>query len=234
MDKKIYSDDDLLPLSGIQHMAFCERQWALIHVERLWRENQRTVEGRHLHERAHDPTIITATEDGLAVRAQPIVSYTLGLYGVADVVEFHRDPTGIALPGNDGLWLPRPVEYKRGRPKKDDRDEVQLCAQAICLEEMMQVIIEAADLYYGQPRRRVHILLDQSLRERVRELSEKMHRLFAEGVTPEAEPGKPCSLCSLAEVCMPKLTLKRRSVENYIRANLAAEVDDSAGTVSEP
>ncbi|NLY76132.1 MAG: Dna2/Cas4 domain-containing protein, partial [Firmicutes bacterium] len=130
-----YSEDDLLLLSGIQHFAYCERQWALIHIEQQWLENVRTVEGRHLHERVHNPDLVEKRGDLLVARSLPIVSWRLGLYGMMDLVEFRQvgsDQGGIKLPNREGVWLPKPVEYKRGKPKTDDRDEVQLCAQAIC------------------------------------------------------------------------------------------------------
>ena len=150
-----YSEDDLLLLSGIQHFAYCERQWALIHVEQQWLENVKTVEGRHLHERVHNPDLIEKRGDLLVARSLPIVSWRLGLYGMMDLVEFHQvssDEGGTKLLNHEGLWLPKPVEYKRGKPKADDRDEVQLCAQGICLEEMLQARIEEGDLYYGENR----------------------------------------------------------------------------------
>lgn len=219
-DHSTYAEDDLLPLSGIQHFAFCERQWALIHIERQWAESVRTVEGRHLHDRAHNPLIVDASDSRVVTRAVPLVSYTLGLSGQADVVEFlpvQGDAPGISLPGRTGLWQPRPVEYKRGRPKPDDRDAVQLCAQAICLEEMLGVMIPSGDLYYGETRRRQRVELDADLRQRVAELADRMHALFTEGKTPRAAKGKHCSLCSIVDLCFPNLTVRPRSVRKYIQ-----------------
>lgn len=213
----------MLPLSGIQHFAFCERQWALIHIEGQWAESDRTVEGRNLHARAHNPLLVDAADTRVVVRAVPLVSRVLGLSGQADVVEFHPvqgDAPGISLPGRSGLWQPRPVEYKRGRPKADDRDAVQLCAQALCLEEMLGVAIPSADLYYGETRRRQRITLDLALRQRVRDLTDRMHFLFSEGKTPRATRGKHCSLCSLVDLCLPTLTSRARSVRNYIAAEI--------------
>lgn len=215
-----YDEDDLLPLSGIQHFAFCERQWALIHIERQWAENRQTVEGHQLHERAHNPFAFDGGEDRLVARAVPIVSRRLGLYGQADAVEFlpaDEGRSGVTLPGRASLWLPKPVEYKRGRPKADDRDAVQLCAQAMCLEEMLGVSIDSADLYYGEIRRRQRVTLDSALRSRVDGLARRMHETFAAGRTPRAEKGKHCQLCSMEEACLPKLTVKPRSVKEYIR-----------------
>lgn len=218
-----YEEERLLPLSGIQHLAFCERQWALIHVEQQWSENRQTVEGRHLHERAHDPFLFDEERDYLVARAVPLVSRTLGLYGQADVVEFHRafaQGAGLSLPGREGHWQPKPVEYKRGRPKRDERDEVQLCAQAMCLEEMLGTSIASGDLYYGEIRRRHAVCLTGALRQRVEELCVRMHALFEAGTTPHAERGKRCQACSLLDVCLPGLTRKPRSVKGYILRHL--------------
>lgn len=216
-----YTDDSLLPLSGLQHYAFCPRQWALIHIERQWNESVRTVEGRHLHERVHSGLHSEMDGDMVVARSVPVVSYRLGLYGVVDIVEYH--PTaggGIPLPNREGFWVPHPVEYKRGRPKPDDRDEVQLCAQAMCLEEMLGVPIRAGSFFYGDIRRRVRVGLSEDLRERVVSLAREMHTAFAQGRTPPAPPGVRCTLCSLKDVCLPKLTRHRRNVREYLRAEL--------------
>lgn len=222
-----YSDDDLLLLSGIQHFAYCERQWALIHIEKQWLENVKTVEGQHLHERVHNPDLIEKRGDLLTARSLPIVSWRLGLYGMIDLLEFHQTESnqgGTELPNREGFWLPKPVEYKRGKPKPDERDEVQLCAQAICLEEMLQVRIDEGDLYYGENKRRLPVAFDAVLRNRVEELSRRMHEVFENGITPPAEKGHRCSLCSLKDVCMPELTRKSRSVAGYIQREIK-EID---------
>ena len=153
--RMMFDEDDLLPISGLQHLVFCERQWALIHIEQFWEENRLTAEGRVLHERVHD----TATESrpGVVVaRGLRLQSRQLGLTGQADVVEFHRigdgDAGGVQLPEREGWWRPFPVEYKRGRPKANACDEVQLCAQALCLEEMFSVAIRSGALFYGTSR----------------------------------------------------------------------------------
>ncbi len=216
-----YSEEEYVLLSGIQHMAFCERQWALIYIEQAWAENVRTIEGHHLHERVDDPFEDETRRDLKVVRAMPLVSKTLGLRGVADVVEFHREKVAIegyacVLDDADGFWRPEPIEYKRGRPKPDDRDAVQLCAQAIALEEMMNVVIRSGHLYYGQTRHREPIVFDSALRKRTRELAQNMHRLLNDGKTPKARKGKHCRLCSLVGICQPKLTLKSAPVSDYL------------------
>ena len=215
-----YTDEELLALSGIQHFCFCRRQWALIHVERQWEEDLRTAEGRLVHKRVDDPFFTESRGDVVISRAFPLVSYALGLYGVADVVEYIRSGTGVSLPDHEGLWTMRPVEYKRGKPKIDERDEVQLCAQALCLEEMFDVHVNRGDFYYNEIRRRVPLLLSNELRGRVYSLSEEMHDLFAKGVTPPADPSRRCNLCSLQNACMPKLTKKNLSVRRYVRKHV--------------
>jgi CRISPR-associated exonuclease Cas4 len=226
-----YHDEDFLMLSGIQHMAFCERQWALIHIEQAWAENILTVEGKHLHERTDDPFEDETRKDIRVVRAMPIVSRKLGLRGVADVVEFHRvqdelKEISVKLKNRKGWWRPFPVEYKRGRAKPDDRDIVQLCAQAIALEEMLNVFIDTGYLFYGQTRHRETIVFDQSLRLRVEGLSHKMHKMMLEGLTPEAQKGKHCSMCSLIELCQPNLKSRKHSIRKYLEKMTDLEVKD--------
>ncbi len=215
-----YTDDELLALSGIQHFCFCRRQWALIHVERQWEENLQTAEGRLVHERVEDSFFTESRGDVVISRAFPLVSYALGLYGMADVVEYVRSEDGVSLPGRAGLWTMRTVEYKRGKPKIDERDEVQLCAQAICLEEMFGVHVDRGDFYYHKIRKRVPLLISDVLRDRVHSLSEEMHDLFIKGATPPADPSRRCNLCSLQHVCMPKLTKKNLSVHRYVRKHI--------------
>ena len=154
----IYREEDLLPLSGIQHFAFCRRQWALIHLEQQWQDNMRTVEGDLLHRRAHDEALRERRGGTLILRSLPVVSYTLGLSGQCDVVEFHADPAGVSIHGEDGQWRPFPVEYKRGHPKAHHADELQLCAQAMCLEELLCCSFSAGALFYGEPHRRTLVL----------------------------------------------------------------------------
>ncbi len=210
-----YSDDELLMLSGIQHFAFCRRQWALIHIEQQWLENLLTFGGRELHERADDPFFTEARGQMLICRSLPIVSYRLGLYGVADVVEFYHDENGITIKGRSGKWRPHPVEYKFGQPKPDDWDEVQLCAQGFCLEEMFNITIPGGDLFYGRIRRRQRVEFNESLRERVIQLAQEMHDFFRRGYTPPPNYTTSCKRCSLIEICLPHLSSKR-SVSHYL------------------
>ena len=211
-----YCEEDLLPLSGLQHFAFCRRQWALIHLEQQWKENLRTVEGNLLHQRAHDTSRRERRGDLLCLHSLTIVSYTLGLSGKCDRVEFHRSPDGVPLNGEDGLWLPSPVEYKRGRPKLHQADELQLCAQAMCLEEMLCCSIPDGALFYGEPRRRTPVLFSSELRAQVRSCSEEMHQYYRRGYTPKAKPTKSCAACSLKDLCLPQLS-RRGSVSGYLK-----------------
>jgi CRISPR-associated exonuclease Cas4 len=222
---KSYSDDDLLMLSGIQHMSFCARQWALIHIEQQWVENVLTVEGSHLHERVDDPFAGETRGNVIILRSVSLVSYSLGLYGKADVIEFIRseDDRGISLKARTGKWLPQPVEYKRGRPKPDERDEVQLCSQAICLEEMHNITISAGALYYGETRHRCEVLFTDELRRKVFDCAQLMHEYFEKGYTPPAEYKSHCKSCSLMDLCMPRNFEKPVNVNQYLKDNLEIE-----------
>lgn len=202
-----YSEDELLPLSGLQHLIFCERQCALIHVEQVWTENRLTVEGRHLHDRVHDREHAlrgaVRVETGVALR-----SLRLGLSGVADVVEFRKQ--------DDDRWLPFPVEYKRGRPKEDRCDEVQLCAQAMCLEEMMSVSIEQGALFYGKTRRRKDVCFDDELRVLTTDTAARFHALVDSGRTPPPAKQPKCRRCSLVDICLPDASAGSNGVEDYL------------------
>ena len=141
--------DDYLAISGIQHFCFCRRQWALIHLEHQWAENIRTIDGKLEHKRCHNENQTEKRGDLLTVRGMRIVSRELQLSGVCDVVEFHADPDGVKLQGWNGTWRPLPVEYKHGHSKENDADRLQLCAQAMALEEMLVCQINAGALFYS-------------------------------------------------------------------------------------
>ena len=211
----MYIEDDYLPLSGIQHFAYCPRQWALIHVEQAWSENARTAEGSALHERCHDDLIKERRGTLLVVRGLRISSARLGLAGVCDVVEFKQSNGGIRLHGEEGRWTPLPVEYKRGTSKQGLEDRVQVCAQAICLEEMLCCRIDRGYLYYGEKRHRDEVLLDDELRLTTQAYADEMHDLFARGASPRAKRRQGCKACSLISICMPELA-RARSVPDYI------------------
>jgi len=213
-----YKEEDFLLLSGIQHFVFCKRQWALIHIEQQWQDNLRTVEGEILHEKTHDNTIKESRGDLIISRGMGVFSTSLGLTGACDVVEFHRSTEGINIFGRDGTFKPIPIEYKKGKPKEDESDVLQLCAQAICLEEMLLCEIPEAFLFYGETRRRLKIVLDEALRDRVKAITKEMHELYDRRYTPKVKPSKSCKACSLTEICIPKLC-KNPSTAYYINKN---------------
>lgn len=215
-------DDQYLMLSGLQHFAFCRRQWALIHIEQLWAENVRTVEGNILHRRAHDADQVESRGDLLIVRGMRIRSERLKVTGVCDVVEFHRSESGISLAGREGRWIPYPVEYKRGAPKAHDADELQLCGQAICLEEMLMCSIDEGSLFYGETRRRTRVPFTPELRAKVESLLREMQQHFARGHTPSVRRTKGCNACSLRELCLPEMS-RTGSVHSYIHQHLKEE-----------
>lgn len=214
-----YTEDDYLLLSGIQHFAFCRRQWALIHIEQQWDENLRTVEGHIMHERAHDEKIAEKRNGVIITRSMAISSQELGLSGSCDVVEFQENPDGIKLFKHRGLYLPIPIEYKRGKPKKNGEDELQLCAQAMCLEEMLVCQVPKGYLFYGETKRRTEVLFSDELRESVRNMTEEMHQMYRRRYTPKVKTGPQCKSCSLKELCLPKLC-KNKNVAEYIDKRL--------------
>lgn len=202
-EELLFDEDSLLPLSALQHLLFCERQAMLIHVERLWAENPLTVEGQQLHERV-DGAVGESRGDVRLARALPLRSLRLGLVGKADLVELHRTgEPGAVLPEVPGVWRPFPVEYKRGRPKLHHADLVQLCAQALCLEEMFKTPVPAGALFYGQTRRRQNVAFDEALRRETTEAAARLHRLFGSGITPPPVREPKCDRCSLFDLCLP-------------------------------
>lgn len=216
-----YTDETLLMLSGIQHFAFCPRQWALIHVEQQWVENVLTVEGQHLHERVDNPHETEMLKDKIVIRAMPVVSYELGLSGRADVVELLPAADGgennsIEVAGRAGRWTIAPIEYKRGKPKRGNFDTVQLCAQAICLEEMYGIVLYQGWLFYGETRHRLEVEFTAGLRTEVERYSQRMHVLYQQGITPLAEYKPHCKSCSLIHICMPQQFSGAKSANAYL------------------
>lgn len=207
----MYSEDNLLQLSSLQHLVFCKRQCALIHIEQLWVENVLTAEGKIMHNK-----VDTANRESRGnIRIEygvPMRSLRLGLIGKADVVEFHK---------KDDNWIPFPVEYKHGKPKIDNCDKVQLCAQAMCLEEMMNVEIPEGALFYGQTRHREDVQFDAGLRKETEEAAKQLHELIEAGITPKADYSARCEKCSLLEQCLPKVSKKASS---YLAKVIAEEL----------
>lgn len=203
----MYNPDDLIQLSALQHAAFCPRQCALIHVEQIWAENRLTAEGRIMHERVHEEDSVSRGKMRIDYGV-PLRSLRFGLIGKADVVEFHLQ--------EDGTWLPFPVEYKRGKPKTDLSDKIQLCAQAVCLEEMLGMAVPSGALFYGQTKHRLDVLFDEDLRREMAQAAEKAHALIDGGKTPKPVYAKRCERCSLVAECLPRTIEKKRSVQTYL------------------
>lgn len=222
----MYDESDLLPLSALQHLLFCERQCALIHLEQLWVENILTAKGRHEHEKV-DSGVEESRGDRCIVRGLPLRSLRLGLIGKSDVVELHRcgnGESGATVPGYSGIWRLFPVEYKHGRSKIENCDRVQLCAQALCLEEMLNVEIVSGALFYHAIRRREEVPFNETLRAETEELVNQLHRLINEGVTPPAIHDKRCRNCSLKEFCLPGQTNGHRSAKAYLERMIESGV----------
>jgi len=249
----MYAEDDLLPLSALQDITFCERRCALRHLEGHWEENVATVEGQNLHGRSHDPGT-ESRGDVRVARGLMLRSLRLGLSGKTDVVEFHlltptlssarrggeddRQPdslslereragvrvnAGVRLEGADGRWRPFPVESKRGRRRQERSYEVQVCAQALCLEEMLGVTVPEGALFYGKTARRQAVVFDDSLRRETEKAAERLHELFRLRSTPKPVYVKnKCRQCSLVGVCLPKQTGTSRSVSQWL-ARAAAD-----------
>lgn len=225
-------------LSALQHLMFCERQCALIHIEQQWKDNSLTLEGSYLHRKVDDTGPRRERRSDLVIsRGLALRSLKLGLSGRADVVEFHRVSDSTSDPGvTDGLksavrlkelrgwWRPFPVDYKRGKPKVNRCDEVQLCAQALCLEEMLGAAVPEGSLFYGKIERRKDVAFDRDLRHMTSGAARRLHELIGNGRTPRAVKEPKCKNCSLVDLCLPESMKKGRSVEAYMRRMVAAEV----------
>jgi len=241
----VFAEDQLLPLSALQHLVFCERQCALIYLEQLWADNALTFEGSYLHGGVDEKAPRREVRGGFVIlRGLVVRSLELGLVGRPDVVELHRvgppassdesrgdRSPAVGVPGLSGLWAPFPVEYKRGKPKADSCDEVQLCAQALCLEEMMGVQIAEGALFYGRQQRRHPVQLGEDLRRRTRGAAVRLHELIEAGVTPPAKKEPKCRRCSLLALCMPEAMSRGRSARRYLEASLhnALEGEEECG-----
>jgi CRISPR-associated exonuclease Cas4 len=212
--------EEWLPLSGIQHFVFCRRQWALIHIEQQWQENVLTAEGRLMHNRADDPFFTEKRGEVIIARSVPVASPSLGLTGICDVVEFTSAAEGVQLPGREGFYQPAPIEYKRGRKKHDPCDEAQLCAHAMCLEEMLAISIPYGYVFYGQTRHRVQVDITDELRTLVQKAANEMHAYFRRGYTPRVRPSKACQSCSLVEICLPNLQHNTVPASHYIQQHI--------------
>lgn len=219
----VYNEEDnYLMLSGIQHFQFCKRQWALIHIEQQWEENVRTMEGHYLHQKADQPFIREKRGNKLIVRAMPVKSNELKVTGICDVVEFIKNHNGVEINGIDGKYLAYPIEYKRGKPKVNGADVLQLTAQAMCLEEMLLCEINVGYIFYNEIKHRVEVPLTIDDKNRVRSIVAEMYDYYKRRHTPKVKEGLFCKSCSLQNVCLPKL-MNKRSVKSYIEGRLTDE-----------
>lgn len=209
---------DYLMISGIQHFVFCPRQWALIHIEQIWKDNVKTFKGHKFHEKVDDPYVFEKRGERIISRSIPLISHELSLVGVSDCIEFYvrNDNLGVKIKEREGSYDVIPIEYKVGDIKDDESDISQLCVQAICLEEMFDTKIKKGYFYYGKLRRRVEVEFTEELRKNVKELAKKMKYYFDNGVTPKACYKKHCVSCSLYDICLPKLNRSYTKVKNYI------------------
>jgi CRISPR-associated exonuclease Cas4 len=226
-EDRLFNESDLLPISRLADIEFCERRAALHLTEMVWKDNVQTAGGTIMHERAHGDETPETRGDLIIVRGLWLRSLRLGLTGKADIVELHRaddgDIAGASIPGHRGRWRVYPVEYKPGRLQQQMSFQIQLCAQALCLEEMLRVVVPEGAIYYGKPRRRLVVVFDDSLRAKTREAARRLHELVSSGHTPQARYEKKCESCSLLSVCMPKVTGSGRSVQGYLAKTLAQE-----------
>jgi len=226
----MYTEDNLIPISAIQHYVFCERRAALVFLERLWNDNLATTEGSRLHRKTESGK--SEWQDGVLVtRSLPVHSLQNGLIGVMDVVEFHpcdsnsSESQTVELAGRKGTWVPFPIEFKRGKLRREEGFIQQLCAQTLCLEEMLDTHIEEGAIFYGKTRRRFSVIFDQDLRERTRETVTKLHHLFEQQITPVVKEQAKCSHCSLYDLCSPQSLKSSRSIKLYF--NKILQMDDT-------
>lgn len=210
-------------LSGIQHFIFCRRQWALIHIEQQWDENYRTIDGMLMHNKVHDNDFRETRKGVVTIRALPVSSSVLGISGECDAVEFHKSKMGVFIPRLNEKYTVVPVEYKRGKPKEDLSDTMQLLLQALCLEEMLSTAIPYGYLYYGETKRRLKVEFTKELRDMAQANVAEMHKLFRQQHTPKVKRTKACNACSLKNICLPVLQ-KKKTVKSYINAMLDSEV----------
>lgn len=216
-----YHDDDLLPLRYLNDLLFCERRLALHLVEQIWKDNQYTAEGVYAHKKV-DQSANLKRGDKRNVTGMMLVSYRLGVTGKADLVEFHSDDVSSATPteanadGTSAHQVPYPVDFKRGKKRRWDNDEVQLCAQAMCLEEMLNVPVAKGAIFHIKSQHRREVLFDESLRQRTITAAARLQEIVRTGITPPAEWKPRCKGCSLLEICMPKASRPKATAAKYL------------------
>ncbi len=205
-----------LQINGIQHFCYCKRQWALIEIEQAWRESADTMIGKILHKNADNPFYEEARGNLLITRAVPIGSEKLQLTGIIDVLEFHRVSSGISLPKYAGKWMPLVVEYKKGHPKCDLSDKLQIAGQVLCIEECYRVRISKSALYYKSVNKRIVVNIDEKLRHALMTTVKEMHHMFDKGMIPKSDFVAKCKRCSLLDVCNPYHKKQMRSIRGFI------------------
>lgn len=211
-----FNEEEFLAISGIQHFVFCKRQWALIHMEQMWRDNYKTIKGDIMHERAHDSSTREKRGDIYIIRALKVSSRHLGLIGECDVVEFKQSDDGVYVNCLKGKYNPCPIEYKSGSPREDLSNELQLCAQAMCLEEMLCCDINEGYLYFGETKRREKVVFDNRIRNTLTEIIEEMRKMYSQKHTPKVRESDKCRSCSLKDMCLPKLA-NNVIVKDYLK-----------------
>lgn len=224
----MYQENELLPVSALQHLEFCPRQCALIHVERVWAENVYTAEGQIVHA-VVDSGLCESRKNIYTARRVLIRSKEYGLTGIADMVEFHQTESsveGTEIPGKAGRWIPVPIEYKRGRPKKHDSDNIQLCAQAVCLEEMYGIVINEGYFYYAAINKRKPLPIDERLRNLLRVKTSHLREVLYSSELPPPVYRKRCQSCSLLEICQPKKVKSFSSAQDYWSKFFRSSIDE--------
>lgn len=216
--------EDYLAISGLEHFSFCRRQWALIYIEGLWADNGLTAEGNLLHAHAHDASQRDSRVNKIITRAMPVCSHEMKVSGVCDVVEFNRSESGVSLHGKEGLWQPYPIEYKHGTCKHIEAASLQLCCQAMCLEEMLCCRIPEGAVFCGGSKRRSVVAFTDTLRTQVISAVGEMHQYFDRCYTPKVKPKKGCNSCSLRDLCLPEL-VKSKSVSEYLSSVMVKDIN---------
>ena len=224
-DHHRYTDDEMLQLSGIQHYVFCPRQWALIYVEQEWIDNQLTAEGNMLHENVDNPFLReTNGSPVITLRGIRLESKTLGFSGIADAIEIHPESDAPASKKEllkSKKYSAVPIEYKRGKRKVSDCDRLQVAAQAMILEEMLDIEVSRGAVFYWSERRREYFDIDDNLRSYVLKASREMHSLLSAKLIPSADKNKGCKNCSMLDICLPELSNK--SVAKYLKSHFDEE-----------
>ena len=215
--------NERLPISAVKQYAYCKRRFGLMFIDNEFSDNYKTIEGNILHEKVNDPFFNEKRGEKYYSRSVPVYSDRLNLYGIVDIIEFISDEKGVNIPTQNGLWKINPIEYKNGKPEKSRADELQLCAQTLCLEEMFSIEISSADIYYGRLRKRINILLSEELRQTAEQMIYEIHQLIEKASIPDKPANQNCNLCSLIDICLPKIFTKPKSNQSRITNLLSSQ-----------